>query len=160
MRTAVNYSDLFLKIFAIKHELTQVSHYLQPRIRLVVNSINIKRLISLYALSQMWFSEEKSSIFMYKTIFFIRCIMLWNLPGGQFRKQQKANFNVHGSVRRNNILIYIQQDTILHSLFYLKTALHVSGGTIAYLQERKQPYLRHLVFVRPLLLPAATTRNM
>ena len=30
-----------------------------------------------------------------------------NLPG----------FNVHGSVHRNNILIYIQQDAKLHSLF-------------------------------------------
>ena len=33
-------------------------------------------------------------------------------------------FNVHGSVHRNNILIYIQQDATLHSLFYLVTALH------------------------------------
>ena len=35
--------------------------------------------------------------------------------------------NVHGSVHRKNILIYIQQDAKLHSLFYLETALHVSG---------------------------------
>jgi hypothetical protein len=27
------------------------------------------------------------------------------------------------------VLIYVQQDATLHSLFYLKTALHVSGGT-------------------------------
>jgi len=26
------------------------------------------------------------------------------------------------------ILIYIQQDAMLHSLFFLETALHVSGG--------------------------------
>jgi hypothetical protein len=39
-------------------------------------------------------------------------------------------FNVHGSVHRNNILIYFQQDETLHSLFYLETAQHVSGGTI------------------------------
>ena len=35
-------------------------------------------------------------------------------------------------MHHNNILIfliYIQQDATLHSLFYLKTALHVSGGT-------------------------------
>jgi hypothetical protein len=36
------------------------------------------------------------------------------------------------------ILIYIQQDATLHSLFYLETALHVSGGTITHHQERKQ----------------------
>ena len=64
-------------------------------------------------------------------------------------------FNVHGSVHRNNILVYIQKDATLHSLFYLETALHVSGGTITHHQERKQLYLQHLVFVTPLLLSAA-----
>ena len=86
----------------------------------------------------------------------------------------KQEFKVHGSVHCKNILIYIQQDATLHSLFYVETALHVSGGTITHHQERKQLYLQHLVFVRPLLLPAAlavqlfallmmgdgTTRNM
>jgi len=55
----------------------------------------------------------------------------------------------------NNILIYIQQDAMLHSLFYMETALHVSGGTITHHQERKQLYLQHQVFVTPLLLSAA-----
>ena len=67
----------------------------------------------------------------------------------------QAVFNVHGSMYHNNILIYIQQDAMLHSLFYLETALHVSGGTTTHHQERKQLYLQHLAFVRPLLLPAA-----
>ena len=44
---------------------------------------------------------------------------------------------------------------MLHSLFYMETALHVSGGTITHHQERKQLYLQHQVFVTPLLLPAA-----
>jgi len=52
------------------------------------------------------------------------------------------------------IQIYIQQDATLHSLFYLETALHVSSGTSTHHQERIQLYLQHLVFVRPLLLPA------
>jgi hypothetical protein len=52
------------------------------------------------------------------------------------------------------ILIYNQQDTTLHGLFYLETALHVSGGTITYHQERKQLYLQYLIFVTPLLLYA------
>ena len=43
----------------------------------------------------------------------------------------------------------------LHSLFYLETDLHVLGGTTTHHQERKQLYLQLLVFVRPLLLPAA-----
>ena len=63
--------------------------------------------------------------------------------------------NVHGSVHRKNILIYIQQDAKLRSLFYLETALHVLGGTTTCHQERRQLYLQHLVFVTPLLLPAA-----
>jgi hypothetical protein len=37
----------------------------------------------------------------------------------------------------------------------METALHVSGGTTTHHQERKQLYLQHLVFVTPLLLPAA-----
>jgi len=49
----------------------------------------------------------------------------------------------------------IQQDATLHSLFYLETALHVSGDTSTHHQERKQLYLQHLVFVKPLLLSAA-----
>ena len=56
------------------------------------------------------------------------------------------------------ILIYIPQDAKLHGLFYLETGLHVSGGTTIHHQERKQLYLEHLVFVRPLLLPAASGR--
>jgi len=53
------------------------------------------------------------------------------------------------------IPIYIQQDATLHSLLYLETALYVSGGTTTHHQERMQLYLQHLVFVTPLLLPAA-----
>jgi len=63
--------------------------------------------------------------------------------------------NVHGSVHRKNILIYTQQDATLHSLYYLETAIHVSGGTSTHHQECKQLYLQRLVFVTPLLLPAA-----
>ena len=60
-------------------------------------------------------------------------------------------FNAHGSVHRNNILIYIQQDAALHSLLYIETALHISGDTTTHHQERKQLYLQHPVFVTPLL---------
>jgi hypothetical protein len=34
-----------------------------------------------------------------------------------------------------NILIHIQQDATLHVLFYLETALHISGGTATHHQE-------------------------
>ena len=57
-------------------------------------------------------------------------------------------------MHRKNVLIYMQQDATLHSIFYPETALHVSGGTSTHHQERIQLYLQHLVFVTP-LLPAA-----
>ena len=38
---------------------------------------------------------------------------------------------------------------------YLETVLHVSGVTFTHHQEHIQLYLQHLLFVRPLLLPAA-----
>jgi len=69
-------------------------------------------------------------------------------------------FNVHDSVHCNNILIHIQQDATLHSLFYLVTALYVSGGTITHHQESKQLYLQHLVLVTPLLLSAAIVEEL
>jgi hypothetical protein len=58
------------------------------------------------------------------------------------------------------ILIYVQQDATLHSLFYLEIALHVLGGTITHHQEDKQMYLQHLVFVTPLLLSAAIAEEL
>jgi len=61
---------------------------------------------------------------------------------------------------QKHIPIYIQQDATLHSLFYLETALHVSGGITTHYQERKQLYLQHLVFVTPLLLSAAIVEEL
>ena len=49
---------------------------------------------------------------------------------------------------------------MLHNLFNLETVLHVSGGTTIHHQERKQLYLQHLVFVTPLLLPAAIVEEL
>ena len=63
-------------------------------------------------------------------------------------------------LKKNIILIYIQRDATLHSLFHLETALHVSGGTSTHPQEYKQLYLQHLVFVTPLLLPAAIVEEL
>ena len=41
----------------------------------------------------------------------------------------------------NFIVIYIQQNATLHSLFYLETALRVSSGTTAQHQESKKTAL-------------------
>jgi hypothetical protein len=49
-----------------------------------------------------------------------------------------SEFNVHRSVHRNNILVY--NSNKMHksqSLFYLTTALHVSGVAITHLQKHK-----------------------
>jgi hypothetical protein len=69
-------------------------------------------------------------------------------------------FNFHESAHPKNILICVQQDTTLPSLFYLETALHVSGGTVTLHQERKQLYLQHLVLVTPLLLSAVIVEGL
>jgi hypothetical protein len=46
-------------------------------------------------------------------------------------------FNVPGSVHRNNIIVYNSNKMHMsQSLFYLTTAVHVSGVTITHLQER------------------------
>jgi hypothetical protein len=72
----------------------------------------------------------------------------------------EIELNIHGSVHRKNVLTYIQKDATLHSLFYLETALHVSGGNFTHHQERKQLYLQHLLFVTPLLLPVAIVEEL
>jgi hypothetical protein len=63
-------------------------------------------------------------------------------------------------VHRNDILTFIRKDATLHSLFYLETALHISGGNSTQHQERKQLHLQHLVFVTPLLLSAAIVEEL
>jgi hypothetical protein len=54
--------------------------------------------------------------------------------------------------------MYIQQDATLHSLFYLETALYVSGDIITHHQD--QLYLQLLVFITPLLLSAAIAEEL
>ena len=55
-----------------------------------------------------------------------------------------------------NIFQYISNKVQLYTVYlYLETALHVSSGTSTHHQGRIQLYLQHLVYVTPLLLPAA-----
>ena len=55
-----------------------------------------------------------------------------------------------------DIFHYTSNKMQLYTVYlYLETALHVSGGIFTRHQERIHLYLQHLVFVRPLLLPAA-----
>jgi hypothetical protein len=55
-----------------------------------------------------------------------------------------------------SIFQYISNKNQRYTVYlYLETALHVSGSTFTHHQERVQLYLKHLVFVTPLLLSAA-----
>jgi len=59
------------------------------------------------------------------------------------------------------IFRYISNKMQLYTFYlYLETALRVSGGTFNHHQERIQLYLQLLVFVTPLLLPAAIVEEL
>jgi len=47
-----------------------------------------------------------------------------------------------------------------YTVYFWKTALHVSSGISTHHQEHTQPYLQYLVLVKPLLLPAATVEGL
>ena len=56
---------------------------------------------------------------------------------------------------------YISKKMQLYTVYlYPETAVHVSGGTSTHHQESKQLDLQYLVFVRPLLLPAAFVEEL
>jgi hypothetical protein len=64
-----------------------------------------------------------------------------------------------------NVFQYISSKMQLYTVYiyiyiYLETAIYVLGGTSSHHQERKQLYLQHLVFVTPLLLPAAILEEL
>ena len=60
-----------------------------------------------------------------------------------------------------SIFQYISNKMQRYTVYlYLKTVLHVSGGTSTHHQERIQLYLQHLVFVTPLLLSAAIVEEL
>jgi hypothetical protein len=59
-----------------------------------------------------------------------------------------------------SILQYISNKMQRYTVYlHLETTLHISVGTSTHQQERIQLYLQHLVFVTPLLLPAAISWN-
>jgi hypothetical protein len=60
-----------------------------------------------------------------------------------------------------SIFQYISNKIQRYTVYlYLKTALHVLGGTFTHHQERIHLYLQHLVFVTPLLLSAAIVEEL
>ena len=105
--------------------------------------------------------QERKQLYLQHLVFFTPLLLPaatveeLELQLEELERRKHNYFNVHDSVHRNNILIHIQQDATLHNLFYLETALHISDGNSTHHQERILLYLQHLVFVTPLLLPAA-----
>jgi hypothetical protein len=81
---------------------------------------------------------------------------------GKVDPLKRIHVDVKITLRRilTSILIHVQQDATLRSLFYLETALHVSDGTTAHHPEYQHLYLQHLVFVTPLLLSAAIVEEL
>jgi hypothetical protein len=60
-----------------------------------------------------------------------------------------------------SIFQYISNKMQLYTVcLYLENALQVSVGNSTHHQERIQLYLQHLVFVTPLLLPAAIVEEL
>jgi hypothetical protein len=56
-----------------------------------------------------------------------------------------------------SIFQYISNTMQRYTVYlYLETIVHISAGTSTHHQKRIQLYLQHLVFVTPLLLPAAS----
>jgi hypothetical protein len=64
-------------------------------------------------------------------------------------------------LRIANTFQYMSNKMQLYTVyFYLETALHVLGVTSTHYRERMQLYLHHLVFVTPLMLPAAIVKKL
>ena len=73
-----------------------------------------------------------------------------------FSNKTRYQIQKHRKFITQSMFQYISNKMQLYTVYlYLETALHVSGDTSTHHQERIQLYLQHLVFVRPLLIPAA-----
>jgi hypothetical protein len=69
---------------------------------------------------------------------------------------QEIQVDERKMMKCNYIFQYISNKLQRYTIYlYLETTLHASGGTSTHHQERIQLYLHHLIYVTPLLLPAA-----
>jgi len=90
-----------------------------------------KMLESALVLNLLSTTLKRPYMYKHKVVTEFSCIKITINLGADMLLQcwcKQQIFNVHESVHHNNILIYIQHDATLHSLFYLETALHVLGG--------------------------------
>jgi hypothetical protein len=85
---------------------------------------------------------------LFSTLFWLRTLHV--LDSSTVHHQESQHYT---AIR---IFQYVSNKMQLYTVYlYLETALYVTGVTSTHHQERIQLYLKHLVFVRPLMLPAA-----
>ena len=64
-------------------------------------------------------------------------------------------FNVKIKHLQTNLYIFPTRCNITQFIYFWKTSISISGGISTHHQEHTQLYLQYLVYVKPLLLPAA-----
>ena len=85
----------------------------------------------------------------------------WVAAWRWLNKEPKTFFNFQGFVHREYIPFDIFPRCNVTQFIYLwKAALHVWGFIYTHHQEHTELYLRYLVFVKPLLLPASTVEEL
>jgi hypothetical protein len=93
---------------------------------------------------------------------YVRWTRMLNRPTDQYlcdlflRIHYHIHYHIQCLFEYSNI--YPTRSNVTQFYLYLKTALHVSGGTSTHHQERIQLYLQHPVFVTPSLLSAANVK--
>jgi len=66
-----------------------------------------------------------------------------------FNVNSTSKFNVHGSVHRNNILIYIYNKMQRYTAYFIWKLLYMFRVVRPPIIRSKQLYIQHLVFVMP-----------
>jgi hypothetical protein len=90
-----------------------------------------------------------------------RCFEITKQKCKKSKMSATAYILKHNLQCNNSIFQYISKKMQRYTVYlYLETGLHVSGGTSTHHQEHIQLCLQHLVFVTPLLLPAAIVEEL
>jgi len=71
----------------------------------------------------------------------------------------RTEMHLHPPVKYDYSTMYPTRCNVTQFILYGNCSTY-SGGTNTHHQERKQLYLQHLVFVTPLLLPAAIVEEL
>jgi hypothetical protein len=89
-------------------------------------------------------------------IFCLRFVLVFNTLNAELNPNCHSLILLRDLTFMGKCIVSISNKMQLYTVYlYLETALHVSGGTSTPQQGRIQLYLKHLVFVTPLLLSDA-----